>query len=765
MSTPPVTFRWQNSELYVIPARHFCHVFADRLNRICSNPATMPEAIAVELGPETVATALSWLAELGVGTPGYRLFPVMLALVKRNRTIRTSLREKALRLQRESGKDISELSPEILRRELGFSAYSVLFLSPIDSIIEGLRCGLELGVPVQGVDLEETADGIYESALIEDPQLAGEDMGSYMVRNLPIAETYRDEEIDSRREMVMAARLKALLARHKRVAFTCGMAHWLKIRTLLLDDSVRPAVFDGTVAAKAGHFKRVVVHPEIAARHMDLFPAVVRAYEKRRRPVPHAPDSASRRRLIDTEALYQKNQSRAYKKYFSCKDQSLSSVGYDPDPGSIRSFEDYLRNLCRLRHCRVPDLFMTVQAVQDVIGGEFAKTLASAFMEFPWTLPEKHADCALLSPSTDSATNAGSAVLVEDGFGSGKHIFVRSIPANPESSTGTQIPYEWHKPKKNGSSSTLHAWHPWNCLISSMSYQAFKEGLKKNRKKNAVLFEGSLLDGIDVKSTIRAFSRGNEQIYVRDSVYETLPGSPSPLEGFPVVWILSPGKHPNASWNALHEPSNYMDPYIRDRAEFKRIRKSRGSQMVVVIAYGNSDYSQRGVKIDRFYGILLFQPISWSNREFARWAELTRYRRNPFCRDAYLGPRGGGDLTNFYAGEHNIKVGENDWATSLILMALPFTRNVLTVVIPDGYRIDKYVFEKAKSYGVKVVATSARLFSPENVARLSICHLVPAISTDPVCVYSKKVEKAIGEPQSAYGHLVPPELAAFGGGI
>jgi len=235
MSTPPVTFRWQNSELYVIPARHFCHVFADRLNRICSNPATMPEAIAVELGPETVATALSWLAELGVGTPGYRLFPVMLALVKRNRTIRTSLREKALRLQRESGKDISELSPEILRRELGFSAYSVLFLSPIDSIIEGLRCGLELGVPVQGVDLEETADGIYESALIEDPQLAGEDMGSYMVRNLPIAETYRDEEIDSRREMVMAARLKALLARDKRVAFTCGMAHWLKIRTLLLD--------------------------------------------------------------------------------------------------------------------------------------------------------------------------------------------------------------------------------------------------------------------------------------------------------------------------------------------------------------------------------------------------------------------------------------------------------------------------------------------------------------------------------------------------
>ena len=206
MSTPPVTFRWQNSELYVIPAKHFCHVFADRVNRICSNPATMPEAIAVELGPETVVTALSWLAELGVGTPDYRDFPVMLALLKPNRMIRTSFKQKAIRLQRESGKDIRELGPEVLRRELGFSEYSALFLSPVDSTIEGLRCGLELGVPVQGVDLEETASGIYTPALIEDPQVGGEDMSLYMDRNLPIAEAYHDEEIDSRREMVMAAR-------------------------------------------------------------------------------------------------------------------------------------------------------------------------------------------------------------------------------------------------------------------------------------------------------------------------------------------------------------------------------------------------------------------------------------------------------------------------------------------------------------------------------------------------------------------------------
>lgn len=770
MPTPPVTFRWQNSDLHVIPARHFCHVFADRVNRICSNPATMPEAVAVELGPETAATALTWLAELGVGTAGYRLFPVMLALMKRNRMIRASLRQKALRLQREAGRDISEISPESLHRELGFSEYSVLFLSPVDSIIEGLRCGLELGVPVQGVDLEETAEGICTPALIEDPHAAGEDMSMYMARNLAIAEAYRDEEIDSRKEMAMAARLKALMARHKRVVFTCGMAHWLRIRTFLLDDSVRPAALGGTAASAAGDFQRVVVHPEIAARYMDLFPAVVRAYEKRRLLACHAPDSASRRRLIDAEALYRGSLSRAYKTYFSRTDQSLPSVGCGHDPDSLRSFEHYLENLCRLSHGRVPNLSMIVQAAQDVIGGEFPKALAGAFMAFPWTSPKKHPGCALLSPSIDCGKQAGSATLVEGGSSTGRHFFIRSVPADQGPSTTARVPYEWRNPKEHGSPSVLHAWHPWNCLITSMSFRALKEGSRKKRKKKAVVFEGSILDGIDVKPTIRAFSRGNEQIYVRDSLYETLPDSPSPLEGFPVVWIFSPGEHPNASWNVLHEPSSYMDSHIRGQASFRRVIESRGSNMVVVIAYGSTVHNEhrlpggQDMKTDRYYGILLFQPICWSNRQFARWAELTQYRRNPFCRDTYLGPRGDSDLQNFYAREHGLKLGEYDWTTTLMLLALPFTRAVLTVVIPDGYRIERCVYEKAKSYRVSVVTTSARLFSPEDVSRISICHLVPAISHDPECVYSRKIEQAIGEPQSANRHLVPPVLAAFGGG-
>ena len=724
----------------------------------------------MELGPETAHSALSWMSELGVGTLDVRPFPVMLALLKRNRMIRASFKEKAFRLQRESGKDITELSPDVLKRELGFSEYTVLFLSPIDSIIEGLRCGLELGVPVQGVDLEDAADGDYVPALIEDAHIAGKDFELYMARNVGRADAYRDEETDFRRELTMAARLKTLMIKYQRVVFTCGMAHWVKIHSLLHDDTIQPAVQVEISPSQDRRYKRVVVHPQLAASYVDLFPAVIRSYENRRKPASQGFASARQRRWIDTAGLFQRTLKRVYKKSFSQKDPSLGVSGAAPNLDTLKSFEMYLGNLCRLRHTQVPDLFMTVQAGKDLIGGEFATELARAFMKFPWTSPKKHPGCALLSPSSESGRRPGTVTFIEDGSRTGKDFFVRSTLSNSEPLTEGLAAYEWDEAEEYVSGSEYHAWHPWNCLISLLSFQALKKCSRKNHVKHSLLFEGSILNGIDVKSTIRAYSRGEEQVYVRDFLCESRPDSPSLLEAFPVVWLLSPEEHPKSTWNVLVEPSRFMRKHIQDKESFQKVVNAGGSSMVVVIGYGSSVDSQHAfpggqdIRIERYHGILMFQPISWSNRQFARWAELTRYKRNPFCTTPLLGAWGNSDLERFYSQEHGILLKDCDWRTALILLALPFTRAVLTVVIPAGYRLEKGVYEKAKSYGVNIVTTQASAYSQEHISRISICHLAPAIKIDPECAYSRKVEQAIGESQMAYQHLLPPELTNFGGG-
>src|SRR3990172_6183975 len=182
---------------------HFNHVFAWEVNKICSYLNIDLEAIAVELGSDIVLAARNLFSELGVGSETFKELPVMLGIMKKNCMIRASLKEKVLQLQKETGKDLSALSPEMLHHEIGFSGYSVLFLSPVDSIIEAIRCGIELNTPIYGIDLEEMADSIFRPIHVHDPLEARRNFTDYIVQNALLAQAQRDDEIDYRREIAM----------------------------------------------------------------------------------------------------------------------------------------------------------------------------------------------------------------------------------------------------------------------------------------------------------------------------------------------------------------------------------------------------------------------------------------------------------------------------------------------------------------------------------------------------------------------------------
>ncbi len=770
MNSPPARIRFGDSELLVVPAKHFCHLFAQEVYRICSSPVSRPEAIAVELGPGICAAAASWIRELGAGgSPGQTL-PVMLALIRRNRMIRPSLKEKALRLQMETGKDLSELPPEVLHRELRYSSHSVLFLSPGDSIIEAVRCALELDIPAYGVDLEETAGGIYEPIVIQDPGSASGGIAAFVANNLAYADASRDEEIDSRREYAMAARLKALLGRHRRVVFTCGMAHWLKIRELLADQSVRPSPLEDSRMGIAGEFKRVVVHPAIAAQHMDPFPALVHAYEKRRSPAGASRAGGKRSRPLAAGTIFRSRLRSACREYFSGETAVPDGPEHVRDLECFRAFENYLDNLCRLNHRVVPDLSLIAQSAQQMMSKAFAQTVVNAFMAFPWASPDDHPGCQLLQPPSDPADSHAGAVALDDGSVFERRLFIRSIPACEGPTGAPKLSYRWNKARNRGYLPSSYTWRPWEYLISSMSYRAIRSGIARLRRTKPVVFEGSLLDGIDVKSTIRASSRGNESIYVRDSLFEAVAGIVSPIDGFPVVWILNPGNHPNSDWKVLHEPASFMERHIRDKASFLEVKSSRGGEMVALLAYGGvrsrtrHSFAGEVFKVEQYHGIAVFQPISWTNRQFARWAEITQYKRNPFCHDTLLSRSGRSELRDSYERNHDIRIGEHDWETTLILLALPYAPDLLTVVVPEGFRVKDLVFARARKQGVRVATTSLKSFSPEEISRLAACPLVPVTDIEPETRYSKSLEKAIGERQTKNRHMVPAPWLNFGGG-
>lgn len=766
MDTDSIIFQYEDSELHVVPAIHFNHIFAEKVNRICHNPGSRPEAVAVELGPRAATNAEQWLRELAVG---HKALPVMLGLIKRNMIIRASLKQKALQLQRDTGLDLSELSPDILKRELGYNGCLLLLLSPTDSIIEAIRCAIDFDVPVFGIDLDDMADGIFKPVQVQRP-LRSDSLTTYIDQNAQFAELQRDEEIDRRREIAMAARIKTLLKNYRRVLFTCGMAHWLRIKDLLQDDSIKPSLMPERTVYREGEYSRVIVHPAIAIKYMDLFPILSVRYEKSRLRNTKKFSNTINSPYMDATKIFHEQLIRAYCNYFQRNHSALQGSERGHDIEKLDLFERYLENFCLLSYRPVPDLCMIIHAAQEVLSEEFTQSLTKTFMNLQWASPEKFPNCTLLSPSSDEECDGNSVMLIDkEGYPIKDKFYIRSVSAKA-SESNSKIPFEWEEARKliekKSFSITLHTWLPWDRLITSLSLRAIKYTCQKKVANKAAEFEGSLLNGLDIKHTVRSFSRGDERYYVRALSQDCIE-KPNFVERFPVVWLFHPEYNHAAYWNVLRVPPPYMEKYIKDKTAYEHFMQRQGHDMVSIIGYCKSDDEQGSslmagdIRGDHSAGLVIFHPICWTNKQFAHWAENTRYRRAPFSDDCSL-RYSESDLSAFYREKHGIKIGEFHWTTTMILLAIPFAKEILTVVIPNGYQIDKVVYAKAKKYGVEIRSVSHNLFSQTDLERVSRCHLVPAMRYEPQCLYSEEVEALIGEKQTDNTHLVPNFIRNYG---
>lgn len=770
MEEQPLTVRVGGSELIAVPAIHFNHVFAREVYRLCDEPATRPDAVAVELGPIRTEAVRSWMNQLGVGAPSGREFPVMLGLLRRNRLIRASLRGKAIELQQRTGKDLSELSPEVLRRELGHSGHGLVLLSPTDSIIEAVRCALELDIPVSGVDLDELPGCDHRSAPIQDPLQAVANLPRYVARNAPWTVHGSDEEIDRRREFAMAARLKGMLRRYSRVLFTGGIGHWVRIQELLADASVRPAAIPVVHAAERQVFQRVIAHPLIAVEHMDLFPALAKEYLRLRTPLgrSHRP-SAAPLESLDPLSLFEEELGKAYRSYFLGQNGGQGGRRKSRELELIRAYENYLSNLCLLSRMEVPNLFHAVGAAMEMMGRDFSRALTESFMEFPWARPEDYPECSILGPDRHARSGSKRGVVLDRDKGQETPVFWDSAPSAVQ--PGEQnLPYEWKALEEQllllSFSGTQYTWLPTDRLATAMSTRAMELSTSESRVERVHEFSGSFRGGIHIRSTLRSFAKGQERIYVRDSIKKKVPRRGS-ADGFPVVWLIDLEDAAACDWQVLHVHFSDMESYVRDRPHFDSVRSSFGSYMVAVIAYAKrnvnkaEEMKKAGISVDQHKGVIIYQPLAWTNEQFARWLEHTGYRRNLVCRRSNRGSDEL-ELRHFLTTNHGIDMKEHHWSTILVMLAIPFARNVLPVVIPRGYQIERAAYEMAAKYGVGLSPISIANFAPGDVEKLNTCYLVPVITNDPQCVYSEEIEEAIGEKQTSNWEMVPKEILEFG---
>jgi hypothetical protein len=759
MATDSIIIRMGDSELYAVPAIHYNRRFMEEVHRICADPEISPDAFAVELGPVSTSAVVQWLTDMGIGKRNRKL-PIMLGLMKKNRLILPSLKEKALQLQRELGRDIAEFPDDLLLREFGFAGRSIFFLSPVDSILEAIRCSLELNVPVFGVDLEESADGARSHLEIQSPDI-GDSFTSFVNSNALYSERQRIEEVDLRRETAMVARLKSILQRHRRVLFTCGIAHWSRIKELINDRAIAPAILTEPPQPPPGEFTRVIVHPCMAAGFLDIFPAVAFSTEAIRRPVGRRSRSRNKRATVDPEGLFNEQMQTAYSDYFGKNDMHTKGKPAD----WLRDFELYLRNLGFLLHHPVPSLAAIFDAAREIANEEFVQVLADSFMKYPWASPDDFPDTPLLCPAGNGSGEAAAEIVSFQSFDKETIYYHPILPNHNDTGSLYDIPFHWVKTLKSARNHGLRfTWLPWDRLLTSMSLRSMASADRKIASDRGVVFEGNLLNGIDVKRTVRSFSRGSGDIYVREPYLTTADLSEEIMDDFPVVFIFDPTDKPDYGWESQIVQTQFMSGFVKDKSRFARIVTEEGDEMVVVIGYGNKSKgfsSDNDISLVTFSGILLYHPAMFSNSQHTYWAEACGYKQAPFC-DYPLMVSPDANLVKRFRERHGITIGEQHWTTSLILMAIPYARRLVTVVVPHGYKIEETVYRKAKEYGVDICPVSLDLFSTEERERAVKCHYAPVLTLSPDSAYSESVEKEIGERQTDNLHLIPTSLQNFG---
>lgn len=762
MTDQAITLEIRGATLLAVPAIHFRLPFAEAVNALCCDPRTRPDAVAVELGPAAAAAVRVWLRELGIGPAQRRRLPCMLGLHCARRSIHPSKRARALALQRDTATELHRLPPWVLSEELGFRGLAALQLSPTDSMVEALRCACELDIPVYGVDLEDSAGLELPRRLIEDPWSARGMVRVYAETNARRARMDIDPIINGRRETVMAARLAALLTRHRRLLFSCGLGHWNRLASLLRDPALRPAtVGPEPDEADLLTWRRTLIHPGIAVQAME-WPAVTWRWERSRRH-PLLGDDGRTPRHEPHQALLAKALEHAYR----CAPGLTDAERQGAAQHSAR-FIQMLQAEALLRLLGVPDLGLLLQCAEATLPRAVVGALGRILMRFPWAKQSTFTDVDLLRSSASGIP--GEVVVTGRSGGERVSLAQGGEPLVPD----PRLIQAAETLRRTGQSSGSarwpchYSWRPWERLATALCAKASGQVEVTRRVRVTEPFAGQLLDGIDVKMTLREYARGRDRLNVRDTRLAKGCASRAIIDAFPVVWLFSSSAHRHGRLQSLRTPLDPLLDAARDRTPLESLREGPDADLLDILMYTEGEERwtpyppSHGILEYSTHGWVLFRPQCPTLRQAADWILQTRTRLRP----SYTNPIDGGlphEVRASLQCDGGPALAELSWQDTLLRIALAFGGRAVTLVAPEEFSPAPSILAYARQRSQSIGRISIATFSPDHVARIRLIHLVSGFiqGQEGRVHYQGRPAEAMGESEDAYRELVPAEWRRF----
>jgi hypothetical protein len=355
-------------------------------------------------------------------------------------------------------------------------------IEPTDPLVEAIRLGVAREVPVYFIDRDMDNYPRVREALPDPYALTRIGLEAYAAAYLKISRGLTPLEPDVLREQAMAYHLQRLQSQHQRLLVVFGLAHYPGLLRQLAQPQAQPLARTRRSGVQVAHLAE-----ESSREILTEIPYLSGAYEGRRQETPCSQiDRLNLLATLVSEAAgrYQKNSGET----ISLRQQAV--------------LHQFARNYALVHDQLTPDFYQLVVAARGVADDDFAYEVWDLGATYPWQEAEPNLPVLRLRG--------------EDLFLNQKRIHFqrrlrqtrkRLVPIPVRKKPREKRPGEWQERWQGNS---ICSYPPEDLVVEGFGDFARKKAVNMLSEQNRRVepFLASLLDGIDVRETIRHWHEG-----------------------------------------------------------------------------------------------------------------------------------------------------------------------------------------------------------------------------------------------------------------
>jgi len=422
-------------------------------------------------------------------------------------------------------------------------------VEPTDAMMEALRFSVDHNLPAYLVDRDTEhyplgVQGVPDPAAISDIGYAAYCMA--WLQHVPEAESPEPEAAaeDALREATMAFHIQRLAEKYDRVVLVCGLDHVRRIRARLDAPQVRPI----------GRLRRddalpYALDPEASREVTGESPYLMNAYEDWRTE-SRADEPGPRRTAAQLEVIQ------------TARENHLKNSGDEISVAALSILRRFSRNYALIEGRLAPDFFQLLVASRGAVDDNFAYEVWDLGTSYDHH--EEPPSLQTISPSVEDLYKYSRTLRFHRTIKQRR----QRLRLMTKQRKREQYPGEWKDKWKPG---FICSHQPEDFAVESYGAFLMKKGKKilSEEQTRTEPFSTSLLDGIDVRETVRNWHE--KKIYVREN---------RPVQGKvgAVVVIFDPDdgkdtagageKYPwTMTWQGEHEQESDMALYATPMGE------------------------------------------------------------------------------------------------------------------------------------------------------------------------------------------------------